>query len=543
MAHRHLPFLLAALLAAVAAALYLPFLGSALVFDDHNLFTNLRVYDAAAVPFNLSPRTFPYFTLGFTEVTWKSIEAHRLVSLSLHTLNALILFRLLARWLEEIGRLPREQALWLGFAGGVMFAVHPAATYGAGYLVQRTILLATLFSLLALWYYWRGLAQGRLADAASAALFYALAIFSKEHAIMLPAAALLLTVLHEAPWRKNFAGAALFAALCVPSAIVVVLAVKGVIGTPVEPDSAKFISAMSALPVADSAAGQWLLSGVTQAGAFFRYWQMWLLPAPWTLSADIRLDFVAGWSPLRIAAQSISFLAFGALGLILLRRGRRLGLIGFGMLYAWLLFLTEFSSFRLQEPVVLYRSYLWAPGMLLVVVATLAGWRRQVLTATVALAALLLFVAAQDRLRSLGSELALWEDAAAKLPSASAIGADRIFYNRGSQYLRAKRYPEAIGDFSRSIGLNPSVAQSYQQRGWGHYALLDYPGALADFERALAIDDTLGIAHYGRGLALEKLGRLDEAERAYRRGEELGVAIAAMSLRRLAEKTEGQAGK
>ena len=42
------------------------------------------------------------------------------------------------------------------FAGAALFAVHPVAVYGAAYLTQRSIVVATLFALLSLLMFLRG---------------------------------------------------------------------------------------------------------------------------------------------------------------------------------------------------------------------------------------------------------------------------------------------------------------------------------------------------------------------------------------------------
>src|SRR6266516_5967963 len=77
------------------------------------------------------------------------------------------------------------------FMGAAAFAIHPVAVYGAGYLVQRTIVFATLFSLLSIVLFVRGLARGRYADALSAALMYSIAVLSKGHSVLFLVAAAL----------------------------------------------------------------------------------------------------------------------------------------------------------------------------------------------------------------------------------------------------------------------------------------------------------------------------------------------------------------
>lgn len=507
------------LIAAITIALYAPFLDNSIVFDDHNLFTNLSVYDHAIRPFNLAPRNFPYFTLGFTEVIWKSIEVHRVISLLLHLLNTFLLFRLLGTWLKEIGGAPPPQATLLAVAGSLFFAIHPVAVYGAGYLIQRTILFATLFSLLSLWFYWRSLARNRISDAITAALFYSLAIYSKEHAIMLPASALLLTLLHEAPWRKNLAKAAVFAGLCLPPAILVILAVKGVIGTSYEPDSATFISA---IPVADSQTSQWLISGVTQTGLFFQYLQSWLLPDVRMMSADIRVDFSSSWAPVWITAKLGAFIAFTAIGALLVQHRGPLAMVGWGMLYFWLLFATEFVSIRFQEPFVLYRSYLWAPGIIIALSGCLIlarlSTRAMMIGAVIVLS--LSFLMSRDRLLSLKDDSALWNDAAAKLVSSELPGTERIFYNRGIQRLKGNLPLDALADMNRVVSRLPSSFEGYSGRAKAYQRLEQHELALADLATAhthTTAAPALGMLEYDRFVSFTALNRHEEAEMALTR--------------------------
>ncbi|UCV04494.1 glycosyltransferase family 39 protein [Dechloromonas denitrificans] len=502
------------LIAAAVIALYAPFLDNSIVFDDHNLFTNLSIYDHAIRPFNLTPRNFPYFTLGFTEVIWKSIEVHRIISLLLHLINTFLLFRLLGTWLKEIGEAPPPNATLLAAAGSLFFAIHPVAVYGAGYLVQRTILFATLFSLLSLWFYWRSLARNRISDAITAALFYSLAIYSKEHAIMLPASALLLTLLHEAPWRKNLAKAAVFAGLCLPSAILVILTVKGVIGTSYEPDSATFINA---IPVADSQIMQWLISGVTQTGLFFDYLKSWLFPDVRIMSADIRVDFSSSWTPIWITVKLGAFVAFAASGAFLVQRRGPLGIIGWGMLYFWLLFATELVSIRFQEPFVLYRSYIWAPGIIIALSGclTLARLSTRAMICCSIIVLSISFFMSRDRLLSLKNDRSLWNDAAAKLTSPDLPGTERIFYNRGIQRLKENSPFDALADMNRVVSRLPSSFEGYSGRAKAHQNLGQHELALADLTTASTHTTTaaaLGMLEYDQFVSFTALNRQQEAE-------------------------------
>jgi len=506
-----------AIITLLTAALYVPFLSNAIVFDDNNLYTNLSIFDYATTPFSLAPRAFPYFTLGFTEVTWKSIEAHRIFSLILHILNALLIFRLIERWVKEIGKTSADKAFSIALITSLCFAIHPVAVYGAGYLIQRTMLFATLFSLLSLWFYWRSLSQNRITDSITAALFYAMAIFSKEHAIMLPATALLMTALHDASWRKNQTKITTYLLFSTPPAIFVVLAVKGVIGTAYEPDVTSFISAM---PAIESKQSQWLLSATTQFGLFFRYLASWLYPDLQFLAADIRIDLLSQWTPLWVVFKTVVFLALFLVAIRLLIRKGWLGLIGWGWLYLSLMFATELVSIRFQEPFVLYRSYLWALGLLAMLAGMLAkaNLRPRYLLPPFAMLILpLLFFLSHNRLQSLEDEYALWHDAANKLTTPDVAGAERIYYNLGIQRIKRNQPEAALVEMNRVVSLIPHSHEGYIGRGKAYQNLERDQEAVADFETAEKYTTNgalIAMIEYSKFLSLARQKHYDEAKRA-----------------------------
>src|SRR5712691_4807936 len=348
-----------ALIAGLACGLYWPFLGNPRVFDDWTFFSGIRFSYFATHPFGLDLRLPPYFSLAVTAVLAGSPEAHRLVGLAFHTACALALYKLiydLLRTVSASGRpVPEAQpgaAAW-AFLGAAAFAIHPVAVYGAGYLVQRTIVFATLFSLLSIVLFVRGLARGRHADAISAALMYSIAVLSKEHSVLLPVAAVLAVSLVRVDFRFSVRHAAIYLLACAPAVIFVTLLQRSLIGEAYEPDFtvvATQIEGVFGHAIADF---PWAMSAVAQAGLFFKYLSLWLWPDIRGMSIDLRVDFLETWSAGWIVLKVSAFVAFGALGFLLLRRRGRLGVAGFGMLYAWVLFLVELSTARFQEPFVL----------------------------------------------------------------------------------------------------------------------------------------------------------------------------------------------
>src|SRR5258706_6996840 len=197
---RHWPAAAAAiqalLLVGLVCAVYAPYLKNAYVFDDLVLFNGQTIYDYAAELWRTQVRWLSYATLAHTYMlTDGSMVALRLGNLLLHAANAIAVFVLLRdllgaandRGIKAVSE--PAQAGRLALLGAALFAVHPVAVYGVGYLVQRSILMSTLFMLLMLIAYLRWLTGGRNPLWISSAPLFLLSAFSQESTIVRPAPA------------------------------------------------------------------------------------------------------------------------------------------------------------------------------------------------------------------------------------------------------------------------------------------------------------------------------------------------------------------
>ena len=533
------------LIAALAGGLYLPFLANPPVFDDLGFFSGRLFAYYATHPLGLELRVPPYFSLAIVQVIWGSMAAHRIVGLAFHIACALALYKLifdLQRHAARRSALPPATGLVAhapAFIAAAAFAVHPVAVYGAGYLIQRMSVFATLFALISIVLYARGLARRSHTDAVSAALLYSLAVLSRETAVMLPAAALAAGLVVAVERRFALRHAGLYLACCVPAAVLVTLLVRGKIGTPYEPDFG-VVSAQIAQSGGPAAlASPWIESAVTQAGLFFRYLVLWLYPDTGALSLDLRTDLAGAW-PLAIAVLAVAgFVACGALGLVLLLRPGNARLAGFGLLYPWILFLPEFVTVRFQEPFVLYRSYLWAPGLAVLLAAGLARLPGRAVAACSIVALPLLFYQGHDRLRSFSSSLALWEDAVAKLPRKAVPGGSRTLYNLGREYLYRDRAADAIAVVERCLAEYPGTYDCHMARGSIHLHQEEHRQAIQHFTRAIELRAKSGTARHHLGVALENLGCEAEARAQYRLASKLGFRGADHRLGRLDDPGSG----
>ena len=531
------PFLL---LGALCAGLYLPFLDNPLVFDDLGLYRNQRLSDLAVSPFNGSLRQFPNFTLAAIDVIFeeRGLMANRFFALLAHLTAACLVVVLVRRLCEQCEPCEpceqsqaapgtpasklREHASFYATITGAVFAAHPVAVYGAGYLIQRSIVFATIFAILTILLFEQSVRERRIKLLLAAAFMYAMAVFSKEHAIMVAVATAVVVPLWRQRFRQDLKWVVSYLILCAPVALYVIGLRKNELGSATEPEVAGVMS-MIGIPELATMTGQWLVSATIQTALFFKYLAVWWFPNPAWLAVDFRIDFASRWATPEAAFGVTSFFLLPIAAILGIRsRHAALGLAGFGILLSWMLFFPELASARFQEPWVLYRSYLWAPGILL----TLTALGSTLPTRFVALLAVVAVSAgvwlSLDRLHTFSSPLALWEDAASKLEREDLPGSPRIFFNTGVELLRGGHLERAGHQFRRIVAVSP---QDFR----GPYGLaitalrsnrLDE--ALESMDLAIKMRSNVGEIHMFRGVILEALGRKADARSAYVLAVDLG---------------------
>jgi tetratricopeptide (TPR) repeat protein len=511
------------LLAALGAGLYAPFFGSPAVFDDRTFFSGARFADYASSPIGLALRQPAYFSLAVVQVLSGAMEVHRALSLVLHVACAGALYALLRELQQWAGTARAAQSRLVAFGGAAVMLLHPVSVYAAGYLVQRSIVLATLCGLLSLAVFLRGLREQRPWDAFGAALLASLAVLSKEHALLVPAvAAAAATAWSRDRIKFALRYVVLYLAACAPAAILVVLMSKGIIGVRYEAEYDAVAAQIVHAQGNDPLESPWLRSALSQAVLFFRYAILWIAPNTDAMAIDLRVDFTALWNDV-ITAPAIAGLIAIPLGggYLALQRGAS-RIAGFGLLYVWILYLLEFSVVRFQEPFVLYRSYLWAPGLIMVL-AALVG-RLPVPTAALALAvaAPVLAVQAHDRLQTFSSGVALWEDAAAKLPQGPVPGGWRTLHILGREYLYGGMPEKAIATTERCMALYPDTYHCVIARAGVHAYMEQFDEAVPLIRRAIALRPGDGWPVAQLGYALERLGCREQAKAHYERAYEQG---------------------
>ena len=178
----------ALLVAALAAAAYLPSLGAVFQFDDYNVIVHYpTVHSWQALFERAGGGVRPLLKASYT-LNWTLGFGFSLFNITVHALNAALLFL--------VGNLlfrDRRAAL----IAALLFALHPAATEAVTYISGRSSSLMALFYLAAMLSYLNG-------HRWLSVLLFFLAVATRETAVTLPAALLLCEVCRaERPaWRE-----------------------------------------------------------------------------------------------------------------------------------------------------------------------------------------------------------------------------------------------------------------------------------------------------------------------------------------------------
>jgi len=522
---------------AAVCLLYLPFVGNPFFYEDLNFFSLGSARHFIHTDFQFDLRWLPYASLDWTAEYFSDAVPHlfHLGNTLLHLVNVILLFFLLRRLLLAVNSAASESVAVKGaWFGALIFACHPVAVYAVGYVVQRSIVLATLFALVMQLSYLQALLSGQKRWLALASLAYFMAIFSDEHSVMFPVLLMAMTLLLRAQNRLGIKVTWLSLGGFSLMGLLLIMRMQGVFGSPYAT-----IASLMPLQVERSYAVQ-SLDMLTQMGLYFKYLALMLIPNPGWMSVDMRIQGLSGWSDWLGWFGAAAFIAYGVFGFRLLQRGGNKGLAGLALLSPWLLFLVEFFSHRAQQSFMLYRSYFWLPGLMLLVpllLLKLPGRRTQY---ALVLVVLLLIPVAWNRLWTFADSYRLWNDAALLLSADPAkgrnqnnmpeAGAERILFNRAMALVEAQQWTDAATELKQVVRLYPQLSPARHALGMAYYNLKQYDEALVQFDAAIQQSPGFAGSYYGKGLALMSLHRLEQVPALFRKACTLSNEIDACLL-------------
>jgi len=504
-----------------------------LVFDD-SLLLDHHFRQTYGEGFSIKQRFLSYGSFFWSEALWGTgWWKQRVLNVLLHIATTVALFGFYRTLLPFIRRnevknkvnQERNNDLLLWIAIG-FFALNPVAVYAVAYLIQRSILMSTLGVVVALWCFTLALSTERKGFFVATLFAYLFALASKEHALLTPLCAVAVYVFMRRPSPKIMALFAAGAAAVALAAVGIFFLLYGrIIGTAFDEFSVAFLKQLDVLSPGVSQQA-WPLSILNQMYLFPQYGLRWLFPVPGWLSIDLRPAFpLSLWS----MPHLLGVLAYGGVLLagtwLLLTKRDEKSLLGLSLLLPALLFGTEFAVVWVQDPFVLYRSYLWAIGLPGLIVALLYGASSRSLIVTGALLAILLLAGSVNRLLSLASPITAWGDAIAALSDdPRAVGRWRPYLNRGESYVDKGMTEQALRDFTSADAMGDVEGYGQFNRGTALYLLKKYPAAVDAFTWAEKKGFPDANLFYQRGLAWIAQGKLREAHADFEQAIQRNIA-------------------
>jgi hypothetical protein len=359
--------------------------------------------------------------------------------------------------------------------------LHPVQTEAVHYLSARSSVLGTLGLLAAFWtyLYWRDQPRSRLAWRAASLGFLALAVLSKESAVV----GLVWFVAYErlvatASWADTARRLSPHLAAAVASLVPAIMVFR------------------TAASGADVSTGTALATGVSVLGR-----HVWEWIAPMGVEPVTPQPWV-GWSEPGVWGAAVLIAVAGASAYAL--RGR-LPLVAWGVaggLSALLpvLALPLITNVALFQP---HRGYQAAAGLAVAVAAAAAAAERRLL-------ALRRSASAQRSVRT----------------TAWVLGTTAVVLLMITDARAGRVFRDEVGFWTRAVDRYPSEAAYHHSLGAARLRGGDASGAVEAFTAAARIEPLLGRVDFNLGLGYAKLGRYAEAMAAYERAIERDPADA-----------------
>lgn len=426
----------------------------------------------------------PLLTVSFmidAQAGGASPFVYHVTNVLLHGLATCLLFALLV----QLGS--GRMAAFL-FAG--LFCVHPALAQAVAWIPGRNDTLLAVTVLAAYLSFLRYCRGGRFRDYLWTLVFFVLALFAKESAIILLAlfAVSMAFTWRTAPARRDapLAFAGWGAAACC-WAVMRAAALAG--GYDQSEPEGMFWAVVKSLP------------------AFIQYVGKIFLPFNLSVYPTIRdTGFAYG-------AVSLAILA----AILIASRRRDAHLIALGAVWFTLFLVTtfvrptpecvlDFQEHRMYVPLIGAVIMLAGAGLL----AGAERGRPVVRYACLAVAAVYCVLAFRHEL-AFRDRWSFWGNAVATSPHAAYI-----HLRAGFVYYTAGRRDRASDEFDRALALDQQLAAAHTKRGLVYLDSGDYAAAEKEFRKEIALFPFFGTGYLCLGVAYHRQGRFAEAERAWK---------------------------
>ncbi len=502
--YRNLPIMAPALVfVVIITILYGPGLDYPFFFDDYNSLMNDQGQVNALIknPDQTLNKLLAHPLRPDRNLTWLSFAASykvskmspagfRLINLALHGLCTILLYLLLSFLLyrhDPQAPAVRSRICRPALVGALFFLCHPLALNTVLYISQRFGALASFFYLLGFYSWLKGKHDPAEISVSRyqwqwfllTVLAFWGALHSKEMAITLPLTIMIYELYTRKPQSVNRKKILTwFALLFLIAAIFLFFAWQ--IG----------LFSQSWINIGFRSKRLWSpgIQFLSEARAFFHYWKLLFLPLPHSLSLHHEFSPSLSWyEPAALTAIA------GHIFLIVTawKIRRHFPLIGFGIIWFYLVLGPPYLLLPQKELLVEYKTYLAAPGAALIICGLLttiknklSGEKKTLVRcfAYCIIGGWLLFLTTitWQRQPIFQNRLSLWSDVLQKYPTSR-----RALNNRAVAHLKNRSPNRALTDLNSLVENHPTYARGFENRGRLRLYLKNYRGAATDFQKTL----------------------------------------------------------
>ena len=476
-------------------------LNGAFVWDDQRLIVeNAYIKDIASLPRlftqNLRAgagregrfyRPLQAVTYMLDYAVWKSdVRGYHLTSIVLHILTALVFYWLLTLLFQD--RL-------LSFFASLLFVVHPLHTEAVTYISGRADPLSGLFILLSLLLYVGYNDKQKLSSYLLMLLTYALALLSRESALILP----VLVLVWCAAFKKKINGKAFLSLIAV---------------------SLAYLLARAAVPGPLSAGGRVVTGTLFQRlpgifAAISDYLRLFFLPL--RLHMEYGFRFFA-WSEAKVlfGCAAAAVLLFTAL-----RKREKDPLVFFSLAWFFVTLFPQSGIIPLNAYMAEHWMYLPSLGLCMLIAGLLTRLYRRKKAGRAAIVIVLLVAGFYSFLTVKQNTYWRRPEILYKRILTFAPQSARVLNNLGRIYTDRGEYDKALESLHKALEADPGLYESYYNLGNAYSAMGKVIDAVLSYQKALALKPDFAKAQANLGVVLDETGDYQGAIAAYKKAIEL----------------------
>lgn len=441
------------------------------------------------------------------------VGGYHLVNISIHFLTAFFLYLTVYSLLRTPRLAGRHQgrAFYVALLSAVLWALNPVQTQAVTYIVQRMASLAAMFYILGLYFYVKGrtstLRRHQFLCFSAVIIWYAMAVGSKENAIVLPLA-LLLT---EIVFFQNLDSKICLTRIRVLAAGIGFLLVSGSVFVVYFSNDIGFLNGYQ------QRAFTLVQRLMTEPRIIIFYLSQLIYPMPQRLSiehaVEMSTSLMQPWTTVPAVVLVIGLVVLG------ISQIKKRPIAAFALLFYFLNHLIE-STLLPLELAFEHRNYLpslflfWPVAVWLIMLVDYyqqkSGLMVKALVSFLVVLVVGLGFSTYIRNSIWATETTLWEDAVKKAP-----GRARATYNLAKQYAGTGRLDAALALFQSALtqeASRPRYTQALALNGVAgiYFKKGELANSLKFSRKALEVNPAFDAARHNMILVLAKLNRWDE---------------------------------